>query len=367
MNTLFRVPALLGISLLSFVVCFGRAAAAEKKTTAFVAASHPHFRYEGRFDLSDPTAVGVVWQASRIFLEFEGDGLTLRFADLKGQVFFDAELDGRGSVVELRPGTAPAGATFAHLGSGTHRLMLFKRSEAAAGSVRFLGAELAANATTLAPAAASSRLKMEFFGDSITAGACNEDGAKDQWDDRRTHNSALSYGAFVAGAFQADFRDIAVSGMGIATGWTEVKAGEMWDRVYPVASSPRADLKAWKPDVLFINLGENDDSFTRSRQQPFPDEAFVRGYVSLVQGMRRVYPNAEIVILRGGMYGGALSERLRKPWETAVAQLETTDRRVTHFVFTHHATLHPRVSDHWAMAGELIAWLRQQDFMKSRR
>lgn len=343
-----------------------RAAEPETKNPTFVAATHPHFRYEGRFDLSDPTAVGVVWQASRIFLEFEGESLALRFDDVKDQVFFNAELDGRASVIELRAGAAPLGTTFSRLGAGPHRLVLFKRSEASAGSTRFRGVELANNAKTLPPSSPDYRLRMEFFGDSITAGACNEDGAKDQWDDRRTHNSALSYGAFVAGAFRADFRDIAVSGMGIATGWTSVKAGEMWNRVYPAASSAPANLTTWKPDVLFVNLGENDDSFTRSQQQPFPDSAFIHGYVSLVQAMRQAYPAAQIVILRGGMFGGAQSERLRRPWETAVAQLEASDAHVTHFAFTRWAALHPRVGDHWAMASELIAWLRQQPFMKSK-
>lgn len=361
-----RLPGLVFL-LSAFAAFFGHAAESENKATLFVAASHPHFRYEGRFDRSDPAAVGVVWQASRIFLDFEGETLALRFDDVKGQVFFNAELDGRASILELRAGSVPVGATFFGLGAGQHRLVLFKRSEAAAGTARFLGADLAAKAKTFTPAGSGDRLKMEFFGDSITAGACNEDGATDQWENRRTHNSALSYGAFVTGAFQADFRDIAVSGMGIATGWTAVKAGEMWDRVYPVASSVRADLTAWKPDVLFINLGENDDSFTRSRQQSFPDEAFIRDYVSLVQNLRRAYPAAQIVILRGGMFGGAQSERLRKPWEAAVAELEAADRHVTHFVFTHRAALHPRVSDHWTMATELIAWLRQQEFMASRR
>jgi lysophospholipase L1-like esterase len=338
-----------------------------EKTTAFVPANDPAFRYEGRFGLSDPAAPDVVWQASRIGFDFEGDSLALRFDGVKDQVYFNAELDGRSRVVELRAGAAGQRVEFSRLGAGPHHLVLFKRSEASAGSARFRGAEIATGAKAFAPPAENDRLKMEFFGDSITAGACNEDGAADQWENRRTHNSALSYGAFVAGAFQADFRDIAVSGMGIATGWTAVKAGEMWDRVYPVASSPRADLATWKPDVLFINLGENDDSFTRSRQQPFPDDAFIRGYVSLVQGMRRAYPAVQIVILRGGMFGGAQSERLRKPWEAVVAELEAADPHVNHFVFTHHAALHPRVSDHWTMAVELIAWLRQQEFMKSRR
>ena len=358
--TFIRLPLFVFATLLG--LCASPASAASAN---FLAASDPNFRYEGRFDFTDPSAPVVIWQASRIYLDFEGDTLGLRFDDIKGQAVFDAEIDGRTTLVDLRERSEPTGAEFSKLGAGRHRLMLFKRSEASAGSARFRGLDLAAGAKTYASAAPRYRLKMEFFGDSITAGACNEDGAADQWQDRRTHNSALSYGAFVAGAFHADFRDIAVSGMGIATGYTPVKAGEMWDAIYPTAASPRADLTTWKPDVLFINLGENDDSFTKGRQQPFPDEIYTNGYVSLVQSFRKAYPAARILILRGGMMGGARSERLRKPWEAVIAQVEAADPHVSHFVFTHVSAHHPRVGDHWAMASELTAWLLDQPFMKA--
>ena len=44
-------------------------------------------------------------------------------------------------------------------------------------------------------------------------------------------------------------------------------------------------------------------------------------------------------------------------------EVETSDPRVSHYVFEHWATLHPRVSDDRAMADELTAWLKQQPFM----
>jgi hypothetical protein len=116
--------------------------------------------------------------------------------------------------------------------------------------------------------------------------------------------------------------------------------------------------------VVFVNYGENDDSFTASRRLPFPD-TFADAYVALIKDIRRAYPKARIVLLRGGMYGGSESVRLRVPWETAVARLEAEDKGVSHFVFTHWTRLHPRVSDDRAMADELIAWLNTRDFIKS--
>jgi lysophospholipase L1-like esterase len=204
---------------------------------------------------------------------------------------------------------------------------------------------------------------MEFFGDSIMVGACNEDGATDQWENRSTHNNALSYTTLTAGSFTADYRCMAVSGMGIATGYVEEKAGKVWNRVYPLTGSRPADLKSWQPDVAFVNFGENDDSFSRTQQQPFP-AGYTPGYVALVKAMRAAYPKTHFVLLRGGMYGGSQSTSLREAWEKVVKEVEATDPEISHYVFTHWSSTHPRASDDRALADELIAWLKRQPFMK---
>jgi hypothetical protein len=336
------------------------------RLTLRIPATDARFRYEGRFDFSDSNAPVVVWQASRISLDFEGDALGLLFDDVKGQCFFNAEVDGSNTVVEIREGKPVTPATLAGFGPGRHHLVLFKRSEADAGTVHFRGVALAAGEKAWAPPAPVYPLRMEFFGDSITVGACNEDGDTDQWDNRRTHNAAFSYAALTATAFSADYRNIAVSGMGIATGWVDRKAGEVWDKTYPNPASPRADLTQWVPQVIFVNFGENDDSYPRAHGQPFP-EGYTDGYIAFVHAIRTAYPAAHVVLLRGGMFGGAQSEPLRQAWESAVTQLEATDQGISHFVFKHWTQNHPRVADDRALADELIAWLKQQKFMRAYR
>jgi len=340
----------------------GEAPPAEASSGRLIPARDARFRYEGRIDFSDPSAPVVIWQGSRISLDFDGAQVALRFAGGTGQNFFNAEMDGVNTIVEMRD-AAPHRIELPLAGPGRHHLVLFKRNEASAGYVRFLGVEIAPGAQAWAPPAPACRLRMEFFGDSIMAGACNEDGDTDQWEDRRTHNNALSYTTLTAAAFAADYRSLAVSGMGIATGWTEVRAGQVWDRIYPVPGGPRADLKSWQPDVALLNLGENDDSFTRKHEQPFPN-GYTAGYVALVKAFRAAYPQTQIVLLRGGMYGGAQSAPLREAWEAAVREIESGDKAVSHFVFTHWSSNHPRVSDDRALADELVAWLKAQPFMR---
>lgn len=330
----------------------------------FIPASDVRFYYAGRFDLPHPIGPMMVWPGSRVEFDFEGNLLALHFAEASGQNYFDLQVDhGPREIVAVAAGGGVRIELPAPWGAGRHRLTLFKRTEAEAGSVRFSGVEIEAGAQVWAPTRPETRLRMEFFGDSVMVGACNEDGATDQWEDRRTHNHSLSYTTLTAEAFSADYRCMAVSGMGIVTGYVEVTAGQVWDRLYRAADSAPADLKAWQPDVALINFGENDDSFTRNQQQPFP-VGFAAGYVALIRGIRAAYPRARLVVMRGGMFGGARSASLREAWEQAAKEIEVHDPAISQFIFKHWSENHPRVSDHRAMAAELIAWLSAQEFMR---
>jgi lysophospholipase L1-like esterase len=327
-----------------------------------VRASDQAFRYQGRLDLTDPAAPVVAWESSRISVDFKGATLALLFGQATGQNFFDAKVDGESRIVAVEPGPKATIAWPGSLGPGLHHLVLVKRSEASAGSAAFRGIEIGPDATAQKPIAGKGALRILFFGDSITAGACDEDGAVDQWDDRRTHDAELSYAALTADAFGADYENISVSGIGIVTGYVDVTFGEIWDRLYPAHGAPRADLTAWRPDVIFINLGGNDTSFSKSKGRPFP-ASFADSYFKLVTEVRSAYPEAELVLLRGGMSETETDPVLIAAWTDAIRRVEAQDPRSTHFVFAHYTDLHPRVADHRLMADELCQWLRGQPFM----
>ncbi|HET7535142.1 MAG TPA: hypothetical protein VFJ90_01710, partial [Candidatus Didemnitutus sp.] len=163
----------------------------DTRPLGLLAASDPRFHYEGRFDRTDPAQPVMIWAGSRVSLDFEGNTLAVVFGTAAGQTFFNVTVDGATEVVSGAVGRL---VWPQKLGAGRHHLEIFKRSEADAGHVVFRGVELAAGAQAWAPEPPAYKLKMEFLGDSITVGANNEDGEADQWEDRRTHNHALSYG-----------------------------------------------------------------------------------------------------------------------------------------------------------------------------
>jgi len=331
---------------------------------AMVPASNPALCYEGRFDRADPAQPVVIWAGSRIAVDFDGSALAVVFGAATGQNFFNITVDGTAEIAGVPAGAGQRWVWPHALAPGRHRLEIVKRSEADAGHAAFRGIEVADGAQAHAPAPPAYRLKTEFLGDSITVGANNEDGAEDQWEDRRTHNHTLSYGYLTSQALGAGHRAMAVSGMGLCEGYVEMRAGETWDKVYPRDNPARMDPAAWQPDLVCINFGENDDAFPRANGRAFPS-GFTAAYVALVQAVRTAYPAAQIVLLRGGMWGGARSPELRAAWAAAVAELEAGDPRIAHFVFKHWTSHHPRVSDHRILADELTSWLKRQPFMAS--
>lgn len=325
-------------------------------------ASDPCFHYAGRFDFADPASPVIIWEASTISVDFDGDRIEAKFSGVSDQVFFDATVDGSSTIIALRKGSPDATVALPVSGAGRHHLELFKRSEASAGTVHFNGIEVAAGSGVYPPAAPRYRVRMEFIGDSITVGACDQDGPADQWEDRKTHDAAFSWAALTAADFSADYRNISISGIGVASGYTSVVMGEVWDRTYPVPTSQRADLAAWTPDVVFVLLGDNDDSYPRSRSLPFPAH-FKEKYSALVHAIRAGYPRATIILLNGGMWAGTHSADLESAWASAVAGLESKDARINHYTFAHWTMNHPRVADHRALADELDAWLKANDLV----
>lgn len=320
--------------------------------------------YNGRIDFTQKdTAPRLIWQGTIIKARFFGSELALGFEDIQGTVFFDVTIDGKVTLLKAKNGWLDVPFTTHHK---KHSITLVKRTEASVGHVGFLGIKTQGKVVALQKAQQPlprNAVRFMFYGDSITAGACNEDGTTDQWEDFSTHNSSKSYAALTAASLGADYRNISVSGMGISAGYQSYITEQVWNRLYPNPQAPLADVSDWQADVVFLNFGENDDSFTHNQQVDFPID-YAKKYIQLVRNIRKTYPDSTIVILRGGMYGGAKSKRLRAPWAHVVKVLKSEDKNIHHYVFEHWSNLHPRVSDHKKMAQELVAWINKNNIVK---
>ena len=127
----------------------------------------------------------------------------------------------------------------------------------------------------------------------------------------------------------------------------------------------RWDFARWTPDVVVVNLMQNDSwLIDRERKlQPAPDEAQrIAAYQAFVARLRAVYPKAYIVCALGSMD----ATRPGSPWPgyvtAAVNKLRAAgDRRIDtlFFPFTGYEK-HPRVAQHQANADLLSAFVKKR-------
>jgi lysophospholipase L1-like esterase len=319
-------------------------------------ASDRRFEYWGRIDFADESAPTLIWQGSQVRFRFSGTRLALRLADSRGADYYDVVVDGRIHLLEAEDAADCDYVLEETLGPGEHEAVLFKRNEAMSSRARFKGI-LLERGCELLERPAPAPLKIEFYGDSITAGACDEIPGDDQYQDMVGHNNYTSYAAIAARALGAEYSNVSYSGTGICASWNEFLMPDCWDLLYPEPDSPAYDFRGRDPDIVVINLGQNDYGYTQSVKQPFPS-GFAQEYSRLVREIRERYPEAWIVCATGGMSAVKSSRDLNKALNAALKEL-SADPRILSMTFRAFTYDHPRVDTHMKMALELEAFIRE--------
>lgn len=323
----------------------------------WIAADSEHFLYAGRFDWSQASAPSMAWSGCEVRFRFTGSDLALRLESPQGTSYFVVRIDDQSFCLKVEQGGQRNYRLLSRLPPGEHDVSLFKASEAYFSQTRFHGAFLDRHARILSRPA-PRRLKLEFYGDSITAGACNADVGDDQYDDLASHDGSRAYGALTARRLDADYLGIAVSGSGLTCSWNEVVLPLVSDRSAASTQAPLAEPHA-APDIVVINLGQNDHGYPEATATPFPAD-FASHYVDFVSTLRRRYPAAAIVCTLGGMMAWQDSAPLRQAFQNALKQLQREDGNIYHYLFSASSTCHPRLDIHDLMARELEAFLRTQ-------
>lgn len=326
-----------------------------------IPATDARLRWVGRIGPGPtPHSKLLAWSGSELRARFTGRELSLEFSSTHwGTSHFTVEIDGR-----RRPLAVPAQAWTVWrlrepLDDGEHTLRLIKRTEGAMAETAFHGLRLADGGRLLAPPPARP-LKLAFYGDSITAGACNGDVAEDQYEDLYPHDGTRAYGAVTAERLGADYVGIAVSGIGITATWGELLMPDVWDRDAPRKDAARAPTETPAPDVVLLNLGQNDHGFPASKGQPIAAD-FGERYLAFVRQLRARYPDARLVLLMGGMSAPREQPAIPHAVQRAVQTLRGEgDGRVWSYRFDAFAWAHPRIDVHAQMADELTRFLQAE-------
>jgi lysophospholipase L1-like esterase len=254
----------------------------------------------GRFDLADPARPGFGWSGSAMIGRFQGTGATLRIDGSPNQ--FAVLVDGVLSpVLKVISGTTQYALASA-LASGTHDVVVWKRTEGNQGSNRFLGLDVAGGQLLASPASPDRRI--EIYGDSITAGYGLDGQGPNCTFSQDTENHYLTYAALTARALNSELHTVAWSGIGMYRNYGSAAASvdampAVYARTLPTQTTSAWGFDSWQPHAVVINLGTNDASTSGD-----PGTPYEAAYLDFVRTLRQKYPSTYFVLTIGPMLSG---------------------------------------------------------------
>ncbi|MBO7640043.1 MAG: SGNH/GDSL hydrolase family protein [Treponema sp.] len=215
---------------------------------------------------------------------------------------------------------------------------------------------------------------IELIGDSITCGYGVEGKSAEEPFTTQTENALKAYAWLTAQNLDADCTLTSFSGFGIVSGWTDsgdLNSIQLVPKHYGKFAfswnskrfqNVERDFSGRKAQIVVINLGTNDDSYTRDieeRQAQYASE-----YVKFIKEVRAKNPDAHLILCLGIMLGGI---RLL-PWMDKAAadyRAETGDERISTLHFTPQTPEEGFGSDyHPSQATQIRSARELSDFIK---
>ena len=301
-----------------------------------IAANDANLQYTGRIDFTKPSEPQISWPGTSITGNFTGQYLAVTLDDQLGKNYFNVFIDNdfkRPIIIKAEKGEKNY-VVAANLAPGKHNFLLTKRTEGEEGATTIKSFELA------------------------------DDGPDHLLKDK---NNFMAYDAITARNLKAELHVTSQSGIGIMISWFPFIMPQFYDQLNAVGNNDSQwDFSSWTPDVVVINLFQNDSWLTdrERRMNPNPtDEQRVQAYVDFVKTIRGKYPNAYIVCALGSM--DATKEGSKWPGyiNTAVARMKqdnpTEKMDTIFFEFTGYGA-HPRVKHHQVNAAKLTAFVKQK-------
>ncbi|MGV3504729.1 MAG: SGNH/GDSL hydrolase family protein [Adhaeribacter sp.] len=322
--------------------------------------------YMGRVGLQEDSAV-FYWPGTSATIQFTGTSVQATLKSIRAEGYFYAIVDNDPSTAfKFASGSKKTTFSLAQgLPYGKHTLQLYKLSDNTSANI-FYGFGIGGKAKAHKPAKLPKR-KIEFYGNSITAGhGVDVPEGKPDSGLPEHFNNYYTYAALTARHFKAQSAIIARSGIGIMVSWFPEIMPEIYDRLDPFDAASKWDFRQYDPDVVVINLFQNDywltnnpdhEQFKRRFGTSKPTEDFIiKSYQNFVAGIRAKYPKAHIICALGNMDATEPKSRWPEYINQAVAGLH--DDKIHTLFFPYKNTPgHPIRKEQQAMADELIRFI----------
>lgn len=343
-----------------------------EKGKKFIPADSGCFQYMGRIDFDDPARPVLVWVASTVDVIFTGTSVAavLKNIDLQEHAYFGAFVDGVQQSFEMKHGREDELYVLAeNLEPGEHTLRLMKRL-AAAHYVEFAGIVVDEDAEVRNPEHQYD-LKLEVFGDSVSAGEVTEalfyEGKQDPPHHSQYDNCHFSYAMSLARKLNAELHDTAQGGIALfdGTGWfcSDQLTGMLscYDKLEYSPYLPKKDwdFSKWQPDVVIIAIGQNDANPEPERIKTTEyRRKWKDAYIGFLNDLRGKYPGTKFVLMLTVL-------RHDPTWDDALEEIctEVDSPDVTHFMFRRNGDAtdgHPRATEQEEMAGELYNYFMEE-------
>ena len=265
-------------------------------------------------------------------------------------VLVDGETDTSDRVVILDHGTTKTEYPLVTgLTEGVHTVKVLKRTEALSTSMTLY--QLRTDGY-FKPVTQEEKLKIEAYGDSITAGYGNLRGDLADTTSSEYQSGLETYATYTAWALNAEINVQARSGIGMYTssGIDDTKQVNTGYRYTTYDQAYLWNFENYIPDIVIINLGTND----MWNGSVFNGDTFVAEYVSFVKELAEIYGEKTAFILVSGLMEQGVDAYVRQVQEVLKNELSNP---VIRYRFTQCEAGHPLVSEHLAASEELVAIL----------
>lgn len=339
----------------------------DKEHTRLVEPIHDELVYCGRIDTSDPDAPVFVMPGSFVRIAFTGSSW-IRAVVINRRRWNDSWVgvlaDQNQYRIRIEKDEEPVVLTLAEgLSRDTeHEVTFFKRMDQCHEYV-FLGFLLEYGAR-VNKGRKLPRKKIEFYGDSVTAGEVSEAlGCVRQQDPPSSgeyNNAYFSFAWVTARRLHAQAHIVAQGGIALMDGTGYYEDGRIgmescYDKIYfrPGASA-EWNFERFTPHVVVVAIGQNDswpEDIMRDDYYGAKAQTWREHYKKWILSLRSIYPNAWIVLMTTIMYH-------HPGWDRSIGRVcaELNDPRIVHFLFEENGRGtpgHVRVPEAMNMALEL--------------
>lgn len=193
-------------------------------------------------------------------------------------------------------------------------IMKYSEPEYAVCGIQYIGTD----SSTLLAFPAVKRRRIQIIGDSITCGYGVEGSLGCLQFKTSEENPAKAYSVMVAENLDADFEIVAWNGKGVISSYLDENE-DVPDKSWLVPmlykytdagccryyfNEPEEEWELWEhsrfePDIITVNLGTNDASYTRNNAGR--EKEFIEGYVDFLGLIHSSHPYAAILCMLGTM------------------------------------------------------------------